>query len=186
MSWEDFTSGSDDLAQNSRDESQNSIQAATTPQYTITNSTLFNIAWGDQPSTVPCLWVESGISRLMTYDSSGRIHGDGRLMAKRPIVCMKAGPWITAIQQALGDGTSLDKIEINRWTTSMGKIPVQTTTYFNAVITIFKQKADIIVFSFSYTKITDIYTAMTADGADTGGNYAVTIDYERFETKQGS
>ncbi len=189
MSWEDFTSSSGDVAQSSSDISQNSVQAAKTPQYTITNPDLFQSSLDNTDihgtDTAPCIWVDSGHTRLMTYDASGKIRGDGRITAKQTLVCMKAGQWIPGIQQYLSEGHPLETVIIKRIIILMGlAVPVQTTTYFDVVITFFKQKGDIILFAFSYSKLTDVYTLYDADGNSTG-NKAVTIDYETLKITGG-
>lgn len=161
--------------------------AASTPQYVITCPDFFHsLIEGWASDTAPCLWVEMGTTRYMTYDSADGIWGDGRIAAKYPKVCMKYGTWAPLIHQALHDGKVIESIIIKRITSvTTTKTILQETTYSTCEITIYEQRGDKIVFGFSYINIMDVGTLILPSG-ETKGNVGFQFDYGTLKSEEKS
>lgn len=154
------------------------IGAAHTPQYTITNDILFANVGPSESNTAPCLWIDTGSTRLLTYDSSFEVLGDGKVVGQQPVVCMKLGSWVPRIQEALGKSTLLESITTKRIANVNGvSTPLQETIYENCIVSLFRQRGDIIFFSFSYSKLTDRIIIIKSDGSEQG-SVATLMDYE--------
>lgn len=175
----------------------NAMVGAKTAQYMIQCEQLyFSSAIKEQPAddkvkvnpdtAAPCLWFEVGTSRLNTYDTSGELYGDGRVVAKCPIVCMKYGAWAPVIQEYLYKGMCIDEINIYRLQSAEGTTRIiQQLNFKNSVVTVYEQFGDTIVFSFSYVllqDVCDIFEFNSKKGRS--GVYATTINYAEMTVKE--
>jgi hypothetical protein len=170
------------------DESHNShVGGAKTPQYVITCKDIFSSDLGKiggsdaSADTAPLLWIETGGARLATYDSSGQLSGDGKIVCKDPIAHMKYGDWSPLIQQNMYEGKKIDKITIRRLiSVNSTLVVIQTIDYETCLFKTYEQTGDTITFSFCYTKITDLSTAYDHDGQATG-NVGVSFNFGNLE-----
>ncbi|MDR2158112.1 MAG: hypothetical protein LBO02_02230 [Holosporaceae bacterium] len=158
------------------DESMNSTTGgAKTPQYVITCKDFFDsdIEGMDEDST-PCLWIETGGGRLVTYDSSGELGGDGKIVNKDPVVCMKYGSWGPLIQQYMYTGKKLDLITVTRLTSiEQTIVPIQRLEYATCLIKTYEQYGDTVTFSFCYIEITDTNIAYNHNTGEKLGQTAM-------------
>jgi hypothetical protein len=162
------------------DESLNAtIGGAKTPQYVITCKEFFDSdIEGMADDGTPCLWIETGGARLATFDSSGELSGDGKIISKDPIVCMKYGSWGPLIQQYMFEGKKLDKITVTRLTSiNTTVIPIQTLDYEVCLIKTYEQTGDTITFSFCYVSITDTNIAYDHSTGEKIGQTAMKFNF---------
>ena len=161
--------------------------SAYTPQYMISCEDFFSSnVEGMEDDSAPCLWVETGGARIATYDSSGELSGDGRIVCKDAVVCMKYGSWGPIIQQYMFEGKKLDTIAIKRMISINGtKVIIQTITYGTCLIKTYEQSGDTITFSYCYVSIEDVNTAYGHDGTKVG-NTGVKFDYSTLKSESVS
>lgn len=182
-----------DMLNKSAESHNSAVGAAKTAQYVIQCKDLFFSSEiepqsGDKVKVnsdyaAPCLWFELGSSRLNTYDTSGELFGDGRIVAKSPIVCMKYGSWAPVIQQYLFEGRSIDELSIYRLQSAEGTARIiQQLNFKTCVVTIYEQFGDSIVFSFSYIVLQDACDvfAFRSNSEGRAGWLATTIDYSEM------
>ncbi|MDR2781826.1 MAG: hypothetical protein LBB21_05250 [Holosporaceae bacterium] len=158
------------------DESLNSnVGGGKTPQYVIICKDIFGSDLGQidgqdaSGDSTPCLWVELGSARLATYDSTGEQSGDGKIVAKDIVICMKYGGWAPTIQQFLYEGKKIDSIVIKRLISINGTLVViQEVSLETCMFKTYEQSGDTITFSFCYVIITDISKAYGHDGTSLG------------------
>jgi hypothetical protein len=182
-----FNSSSRSDMVNKSDESLNShIGAAKTPQYIIkaegdTFTELFSSDLEDPAevqNAAPILWIETGGARLSTVDSCGELSGDGKIVAKDPIVCMKYGGWAPEIQNAMYLGKNIDKLFIMRVISKESTLVViQELKHEKCFIKTYEQAGDTITFSFCYAILTDTSKAISHDDAVPTGNIAFCFDF---------
>ncbi|MDR0632419.1 MAG: hypothetical protein LBF54_04270 [Holosporaceae bacterium] len=154
-----------------------------TPQYTITCPDIFGSDLGEidgndaSADTSPIIWIVLGSARLATYDSSGELSGDGRIVCRDIIICMKYGGWAPVIQQYMYEGKKIDKITVKRLISINGTlIVIQEITYETCLFKTYEQNGDTITFTFTFVKYTDLSKAYGHDGTAIG-NVGVTFDY---------
>ncbi|MDR2724065.1 MAG: hypothetical protein LBB25_02555 [Holosporaceae bacterium] len=156
------------------------IGGSKTPQYTIetgSDDDIFSSDMnGDFAKAAPVLWIETGGARLATYDSSGQLSGDGKIVCRDPILCMKYGDWSPALQQYMFEGKKITTIIVKRVISVSGTLVViQEITYGTCLIKTYMQSGDTITFSFCYVTITDLSKAYDHQGTLIG-NVGVTYD----------
>ncbi|MDR1982976.1 MAG: hypothetical protein LBQ08_04245 [Holosporaceae bacterium] len=162
------------MLKRSRDDSLNATTSGSkTPQYVIQcpgtdifTSDLGKISGKDASSdTAPCLWIETGAARLATYDSSGQLSGDGKVVSCDPIVLMKYGDWAPSIQQLMIEGKKIDQIIIKRVVSIRQTLEViQEIDYSTCLIKTYKQEGGTIMFSFNYVEVTDLSRVFGHEG----------------------
>lgn len=147
---------------------------AQTPQYIIQCEDFFDSDIdGFEGDATPCLWVEVGSCRLATYDSSGELSGDGRIVTQDPVVCMKYGSWGPIIQQYMWEGKHNEKMSIKRFTNIKGtKIIIQELNYKICLIKTYHQSGDTITFSFCAVEVEDVSIAYDQKDGTKIGNTA--------------
>ena len=153
-----------------------------TPQYTITCPDIFGSDLGQidgndaSTDTAPIIWVIVGSARLATYDSSGELSGDGRVVCRDIIICMKYGGWAPVIQQYMYEGKKVDKIVIKRLISVNGTlIVIQEITYETCLFKTYEQNGDTITYTFTFVKYIDLSKAYGHDGTAVG-NVGVEFD----------
>ncbi|MDR0678315.1 MAG: hypothetical protein LBF44_02135 [Holosporaceae bacterium] len=157
--------------------SNNSLNTTTsgakTPQYVIQcpgtdifTSDLGKIGGKDaSEDTAPCLWIEMGAARLATYDTSGQLSGDGKIVSQDPQVLMKYGDWAPVIQQLMYEGKKIEKIVLKRVISIRQTLEVvQEIEYGTCLMKTYRQEGDTINFSFCYVDVTDLSRAFGSDG----------------------
>lgn len=161
--------------------------SAYTPQYMISCEDFFSSnVEGMEDDSAPCLWVETGGARIATYDSSGELSGDGRIVCKDVVVCMKYGSWGPIIQQYMFEGKKLETIAIKRMISINGtKVIIQTITYGTCLIKTYEQSGDTITFTYCYVSLEDVNTAYGHDGTKVG-NTGVKFDYSTLKSESVS
>ena len=169
------------------DESLNvAFGAARTPQYIIGNgndNSLFTSSMQDYKGYAPCLWFEMGSARLNTIDSSNQFTGDGRVVAKSTLVCMKYGSWGPTLHKYLVMGTLVNRLIIKRIVTLRGSyVEVQATQFEHCFITTYEQRGDKIYFTFAFDKVTDAQIQYDNTGKKLTG--AVGFEYDYSSAKQ--
>jgi hypothetical protein len=157
------------------------------PQYYISSEKIFesdvlkDITGDWAKDSVPCLWVEIGLARLVTHDSSGQLTGDGRVVTQDPMVCMKYGTWAPILEARLFEGEAITKIEIRRTSNIAKKVQILQLTKYNVChIKTFKQAGDTITFTFNYESMGDVSMKYTHDGS-LKGNTAVTYSVKTLK-----
>ncbi len=168
---------------NGEESLNSSFGAARTPQYIISNgkeASIFASSMEKYPTYAPCLWFEMGSARLNTIDSSNHFTGDGRVVAKTTLVCMKYGSWGPELHKYLVLGTRLDQLIIKRIVTLRGSyVEVQATRFQTCYITTYEQRGDKIYFTFSFEKIIDAKLQYDNTGQKLGGAVGFEFDYTR-------
>jgi hypothetical protein len=187
-----FMNRGQDMLNKSRDDNINAVASGSkTPQYVIQcpNTDIFTSDLGKiggkdaSGDTAPCLWVETGAARLATYDSSGQLSGDGKIISINPMVLMKYGDWAPVLQQLMWEGKKIDQIIIKRVISIRQTLEViQETDFSNCLINTFKQEGDTIRFSFCYVNVTDLSRVFSNDG-DLLGQRGVKFDATNLEVK---
>lgn len=187
-SFEMFGSTPKNKMQTKDYESNNAdMGSAYTPQYMISCEDFFSSnVEGMEDDSAPCLWVETGGARIATYDSSGELSGDGRIVCKDVVVCMKYGSWGPIIQQYMFEGKKLETIAIKRMISINGtKVIIQTITYGTCLIKTYEQSGDTITFTYCYVSLEDVNTAYGHDGTKVG-NTGVKFDYSTLKSESVS
>ncbi len=165
------------------DESVNvAFGAARTPQYIITNGKNESMFTSEMAPPykdyAPCLWFELGSARLNTLDSSNHFTGDGRVVAKSALVCMKYGTWGPELHKYLVMGIRVDHMIIKRVVTLRGSyVEIQATQFTNCYITTYEQRGDKIYFTFSFEKIADAQIQYDNTGQRKTGAVGFEYDY---------
>ncbi|MDR0677752.1 MAG: hypothetical protein LBF57_03745 [Holosporaceae bacterium] len=166
-----------DMLKKSHESVNASVGGAATPQYMIKCKDFFmSEVDGMDGDSAPCLWIELGAARMVTWDSSGEQSGDGKIITKDPVVCMKAGSWNPVIQQFMYEGKTVTSIAILRLISIHGtKVVIQEITYETDLIKTYQQHGDTITFSFCYVVGTDVIITYDSEGNKLGQS-AVTFD----------
>lgn len=147
-----------------------SNRAASTSHWLIKNTTFFySLIKGYEQDTSPCLRVELGNFRNISYDQVDEITGDGQIIFSPFVVYMKYGTWGPLIQEALMNGKNVGDIVLIRITSTNG-IPMvlQEYTGSDCVITSYRQEGDLIRFTYIARAIQDVCSAKKVDGTDAG------------------
>ena len=170
------------------DESINvAFGAARTPQYIIGNgkeASIFASSMLGYETYSPCLWFEMGSARLNTFDSSNHFTGDGRVVAKSVLVCMKYGTWGPELHKYLVMGVRVDQMIIKRVVTLRGSyVEIQATQFTNCYITTYEQRGDKIYFTFSFEKIADAQIQYDNTGQRKTGAVGFEYDYTTVTEK---
>jgi hypothetical protein len=163
---------------NKSSESHNSENGgAQTPQYIIQCKEFFGSdIEGFEDNSTPCLWIEVGSVRLSTYDSSGELFGDGRIITRDPIVCMKYGSWAPIIQQYMFEGKNIPAISVKRFVSINGtKVIIQELNYDTCLMKTYEQDGDTITFTFCFVAVEDVNIAYDHEGKKLG-NTATKFD----------
>lgn len=148
---------------------------ASTPQYIIKCKEFFDSEIENfEEDSSPCLSIEVGSARLATYDSSGELSGDGRIVTLDPVVKMKYGSWAPIIQQYMYEGKKLETISIKRFISINGtKIIIQELNYQNCLIKNYMQEEDLITFSFCFVILEDVNIAYDHEGQKIGNTATI-------------
>jgi hypothetical protein len=144
------------------DKDKSTMHGAQTPQYIIKCPDFFSCdVEGYEDVGAPCYGVRHGASRLITYNSSGQLSGDGKVVTSDTVVCMKYGDWSPIIYQFMREGRTLEAMGIWRFISVEGtKKCIQELNYKQCQIKTYKQyligeDMEYIVFSFGYVWVED-------------------------------
>lgn len=148
---------------------------AATPQYIIVCPEFFSSEIeGFEEISSPCLGIDVGSARLATYDSSGELSGDGRIVTLDPIVRMKYGSWAPIIEQYMYEGKKLEKISLKRFISINGtKVIIQELNYENCLIKSYVQEDDLITFSYCFVILEDVDISYDHEGKKIGNTATI-------------
>lgn len=138
-----------------------SNRAAETPQWMIVSEKIFDSEVSEDKykymeNGAPCNEIKVGYGRNLTFDSSGENTQDGRLVARPVLVRMRFGQWGPKIQERLFKGMRIEKIELHRIQIIENEVkPIQIISFDNCYITWYNQEGSTILFSFTFTIVTD-------------------------------
>ncbi|MDR2107075.1 MAG: hypothetical protein LBO73_00920 [Holosporaceae bacterium] len=172
----------------------NPVGGARTPQYIIVCKDFFESDMETPDSTVgesgtPCLSIKTGAMRLVTYDASGELDGDGKIAFQNPIACLKYGVWGPKIQEYMYNGKQVENIAIHRVSNiNNTNIAVQKLEYDKCLIKTYEQVNDTITFSFCFLVLRDIKVLYSSADGTSKGMVAVSFDAAavKAELKSGS
>ncbi|MDR3156207.1 MAG: hypothetical protein LBT90_03885 [Holosporaceae bacterium] len=157
------------------DNEKNTWHGAQTPQYIIKCADFFSSDLeGFEDDGAPCFGIRHGASRLITYNSSGQLSGDGKILTSDTMVCMKYGDWGPIIYQYMVEGRTLELLNIWRFISVEGtKKCIQELNYKQCQIKTYKQyligeDMEYIVFSFGYVWVEDACIVYDHTGKNTG------------------
>ncbi|MDR1334654.1 MAG: hypothetical protein LBJ19_00015 [Holosporaceae bacterium] len=161
--------------QTSLDNGTQKRAGAQTPQYMIKCKEFFSCdVEGCENECAPCYGVQHGASRLITYNSSGQLSGDGQILINDTMVCMKYGDWGPIIYQFMVEGKTLENLSIWRYISVEGtKKCIQELNYKQCQIKTYRQYLEgegneYIVFSFGYVSVEDACIVYDHTGGNTG------------------
>ncbi|MBR1733878.1 MAG: hypothetical protein IJ730_00260 [Alphaproteobacteria bacterium] len=127
--------------------------SAETPQYLIRSKDIFDscIDGFDQDSA-PCLHIEIGYAKKNTNDASGENSGDGRIVAKTPLVFMRNGTWVPKLLERMTLNKIIESIEILRIQPLEGAINVTRRQYYESCEIVYYKEGlqDMFCFAFSF------------------------------------
>jgi hypothetical protein len=178
-----------DMLKNSDQTLNSGVGGGKAPQYVIQSEDPDDMFDSDLDKdfakTAPALWVELGGARLATYDSSGQLSGDGKVVCKDTIVCMKYGAWAPTIQEHMFKGDTIQTITIKRLiSTKSTLVIIQQIDYAQCLFKTYEQAGDTITFSFCFTKLTDLSNVYdhTGSGAPLG-SFGVEFDLSKMSVE---
>jgi hypothetical protein len=125
----------------------------------------------------PCFEITMGSARPVTYDSSGELSGDGRILFRNTIIRMRYGEWAPKIQEYMFNGKKADSIVVHRMSNINGtNITVQKLEFETCLIKTYTQVEDSIIFSFCFLLFRDIKIVFGTDDGTKSGQIAVQFD----------
>lgn len=155
--------------------------AAETPQYLIRSKDIFDSCIdGYDADSAPCLHVELGYAKKNTNDASGENSGDGRIVARTPLVFMRNGTWVPKLLERMTLNKIIQTIEIMRMQTVEGALKIiRRQEYESCEIVYYKEGLqDLFCFAFSFVYMEydqDVYDNETHASI---GKVAVSYDFE--------
>jgi hypothetical protein len=167
--------------QNQNIDHHSPMGGAKTPQYIIICKDFFEsdieAKDGDGGAGMPCLSIKTGAARLVTYDSSGELDGDGKTDFHNPIACLKYGAWAPKLQEYMYNGKQVENIAIHRVSNiNNTNITVQKLEYDKCLIKTYEQTNDTVTFSFCFLVIRDIKMIYSSLDGTSKGMVGVSFD----------
>lgn len=156
------------------------------PKYAIRCAEMFSSEMTGMEDCAPCDWVKTGGARTASFDSSGKLNGDARIIGKDPVVQMDYGPWAPVLQEFMYTGNKIEEIDIYRLTDINGEIvQIQQLKYSTCMVKTYDQEGDKILFSFCFVTLEDLQMSYKQDGTKIG-QVGMQFDFTTLAVKSTS
>ncbi len=128
-----------------------------------------------------CFDVEFSLVHNMQGDiTSKTFNTSGVLVTSDVTVYLPTGPYAASLKKLLATATLVKEIHLTKMSIIGGdKVPTRQMIFYNCFLTGYKERSDVIKFSFRYTKFSDSSMPYTQDG-QSAGNVGVTVDLQKW------
>lgn len=128
-----------------------------------------------------CFDVDFSLSHNMQGDiTSTSFNTSGVLVTSDVTVYLPTGPYAASLKKFLATSTLIKEIHLTKMSIIGGdKVPTRQLVFFNCFVTGYKERGDVLRFSFRYTKFSDTSTPYKQDGTS-AGSVGVTVDLQKW------